>query len=67
MLFERCFYVKIVVTLILIDLAKYKIRFSRSWWSGNKKYFSFLFKASCALLQRHAYKGILGHVIPVCL
>ena len=59
---------KIIVTIIPTDLVtnffyplfvlsctpKTRIRFSRSWWSGNEKYFCFLFKASCALLQSHA-------------
>ena len=66
--FERYFYMKIIVTIIPTDLVtnffyplfvlsctpKTRIRFSRSWWSGNEKYFCFLFKASCALLQSHA-------------
>ena len=33
---------------------KIRIRFSARWWSGNDKYFYFLFKASRALLQNHA-------------
>ena len=33
---------------------KTRIRFSASWWSGNEKYFCFLFIASRALLQSYA-------------
>ena len=74
---------KIIVTLIPIDLvtnwllslfvfsyeAKTEVNFSESWWSGNKKYFCFLFIASRPLLQRHAdfYKGIFLHAILVRL
>ena len=44
--------------------------FSASWWSGNEKYFCFLFIASGALLQSHAefnrlYKETFLHAIPV--
>ena len=46
-----------------------RIKFSVSWWSGNKKFFCVLFKASCALLQSHIkfnkHKGIFVHAIPV--
>ena len=61
------FYMKIIATIIPKDLGidsllscfcpflqtKNKIKFSGSWWSGNKKYFCFLFRASCAPLQSH--------------
>ena len=30
---------------------KTRFRFSANWWSGNEKYFLFLFIASLALLQ----------------
>ena len=30
------------------------ITFSVSWWSGDEKYFCFLFMVSCVLLQRYA-------------
>ena len=47
-----------------------RIGVSASWWSGNEKYFCFLFIASRALLQSHAefnrlYKIIFLDVIPV--
>ena len=79
---------KIVVTIIRTDFVtnlflssffflshklKTKVKFSASWWSGNEKYFSFLFIAIRALLQRHMpnsidfYKGIFLHVVPVRL
>ena len=59
---------KIIITIIPTDLVqvrfyplfvlsykpKTRIRFSASWWSGNEKYFCFLFTASRALLQSHA-------------
>ena len=66
---------KIIVTMIPIDLyanlllssfcpsykPKTKIRFSASWWSGNEKYFCFLFIAS-PLLQSYAE---FNRLIPV--
>ena len=74
---------KIIVTIIPTDLVtnllassfcpflqtKRKTWFSASWWSGNEKYFCFLFIASRALLQSQAEfnKGILFYVIPVCI
>ena len=47
-----------------------KYQVSASWWSGNEKYFCFLFTASRALLQRYTnsidfYKRNFWHVIPV--
>ena len=59
---------EMIVTIIPIDLVtnrfypffglsykpKTRIRFPASWWSGNEKYFYFLFIASCASLQTHA-------------
>ena len=59
---------KIIVTIIPTDLVtnllyplfvlsyepKTRIWFSTSWWSGNEKYFCFLFIASRALLESHA-------------
>ena len=75
---------KKIVTIIAPDLVtnsllssfclsykpKTEIRFSASWWSGNEKYFFFLFIASRALLESPAnsidfYKGIFLHLIPV--
>ena len=50
---------------------KARIRFSASWWSGNEKYFCFLFITGLALLQSHAefnrpfFLGIFLHVFPV--
>ena len=58
---------KIIVTIIPTDLVtnqlltlfvlsykpKTRIRFSASWWTGNEKYFRFLFVASRAQLQSH--------------
>ena len=49
--------------LVLFNKRKTRIRFSASWWSGNEKYFCFLFVASRALLQRHAELNRLSHVI----
>ena len=87
-LFDRYFYMKMVVTIIRTDLVtnlflssffflshklKTRVKFSASWWSGNEKYFSFLFIAIRALLQSQMpnsidfYKGISLHVIPVRL
>ena len=62
------FYMKIIVTIIPTGLVpvhfyplfalsykpKPRIRFSASWWSGNEKYFCFLFITSRALLQSYA-------------
>ena len=62
------FYMKIIVTIIAKYVVtnlflssffisyklKTRIWFSASWWSGNEKYFCFLFIASRALLQSHA-------------
>ena len=59
---------KIIVTIIPTDLVnnsllssfcpflqtKNKNQFFHKWWSGNEKYFYFLFIASHALLQSHA-------------
>ena len=60
---------KIIVTIIPTDLVtnlllssffflsykpKTRTWFSASWWSGNEKYFCFLFIGSRALLQSHA-------------
>ena len=58
---------KIIVTIIPTNLVinfyplfvlsykpKTRIWFSASWWSGNEKYFYFLFIASSAVLQSHA-------------
>ena len=56
---------KIIVTVIPTNLVtnslsfifslsyepRKRIKLSATWWSGNKKYFYFLFKASPALLQ----------------
>ena len=55
---------------VLFYKLKTKIRFSASWWSGNEKYFSFLFITRHGLLQSLAefkwiYKGTLLHVISV--
>ena len=65
--FERSFYMKIIATIIPTDLVtnffytlvvlsykpKTRIWFSASWWSGNEKYFCFLFISSRTLLQNH--------------
>ena len=75
---------KIIVTIIPTDLVtnllyplfvlsykpKTRILFSESWWSGNEKYFFFLFIASPLYLKAMPnsidfYKGIFLHVIPV--
>ena len=46
---------KIILTITPTGLvSESRIRFSPSWWSGNKKYFWFLFIASRPLLQSHA-------------
>ena len=55
---------KIIVTVIPTDLVtsllKAGIWFSPSWWSGNEKYFCFLFTVSPALLQSYAeFKRLL--------
>ena len=39
--------------LALSQKPKIRIKFSASWWSGNKKHFCVLFIASHALLQSH--------------
>ena len=39
---------------VLFYKPKARIRFPASWWSGNEKYFRFLFITSHALLQNHA-------------
>ena len=49
---------------------KKRTEVSPSWWPDYEKYFHFLFKMSCALLQIHVnsipfYNGIFLHVIPV--
>ena len=40
-------------SFVLFYTSKTRIRFSASWWSGNKKYFCFFFITSCTLLQSH--------------
>ena len=61
---------KVIATIIPTDLVtnsllssfflsynykpKTRIKFSASWWSGNKKYVCFLFIASRTLLLSHA-------------
>ena len=45
-----------------------KIKLPASWWSGNEKYFCFVFILGLALLQSHAEFNRLDfflHVIPV--
>ena len=59
---QICFY----LLLVLSYKPKTRIWFSASWWSGNEKYFCFLFIASLALLQSHAeFNRISLHVILV--
>ena len=41
-------------SLVLSHKLKTRTWFLASWWSGNEKYFSFLFVASPALHQSHA-------------
>ena len=63
---ERYFYIEIIVTITptylvtnslsscfcpFLQTKKQGIRFSTSWWSGNQKYFCFLFIASRVLFQ----------------
>ena len=53
---QICFY----LLFFLSYKPKAKIRFSASWWSGNEKYFCFLFIANRALLQGDAeFKRLL--------
>ena len=42
-----------LVTKFATSLKIARIRFSASWWSGNEKYFCYLFIANRALLQSH--------------
>ena len=66
--FDRHFYMRVIVILIPTNLVtssllslcfsfgrkqKLRIGFLVSWWSGNKKYYFFLFLASSVLFQRH--------------
>ena len=49
------FYCKFAVFLFFLSYkSKRRNKFSASWWSGNRKYFCFLFIMSRALLQRHS-------------
>ena len=56
-----------IVFFFLSHKSKTTIRFSASWWSGNKNYFCFLFKASRALLRSHAeFKKLLQRSFLTC-
>ena len=49
--------------LIVLSFCK-RVRFSRSWWSGNEKHFCFEFIATCAQLQ--SYAEFNNHMPLVC-
>ena len=77
--FERYFYIKIIVSVIPTDLVinsllssfcykpKTTIKFPKSWWSGNNKYFCFLFIASRVLLQSHAEFNDIYYMLFLCV
>ena len=54
-LLQICFY----HPFVLFYKPKKRVWFAASWWSGNEKYFCFLFIASRALLQSHPEFNIL--------
>ena len=65
---QICFY----LLLVLSYKPKTRIWFSASWWSGNEKYFCFLFIANHPNLKVipnsiDFYKGIFLHFISVCI
>ena len=54
----------------LLEKTQIRMKFSASWWSGNKKYFCFLYSKPCCvkgmLSSIDFCKRIVLHVISVC-